>query len=276
MGGTQFDGTAMILVDKNTPYRLLTEVLYSAGQAEFKNYHLVVIKRSSVVARLAQSASAQSASLALRTARSCYDAAHRDGGGEPVHDVQRSSVPLTSAAALCARFFVGAGARADEPKRRDEPGAARLPAASQFLGMTGWNLLALGLVVCALGLRLRPGDVPAAQEPAGPQVDARDLRADLRDLQDVPEHAGEVHRASCGCSSARSSSSTSACSSSTCGIAEGVAIILALQRRRHRSARVARRVVRHPRQHLRELAHRVRVARAASRSHATRSRSRPA
>jgi biopolymer transport protein ExbD len=46
MGGSQFDGTAMVLVDKNTPYRLLTEVLYSAGQAEFKNYHLVVIKRS--------------------------------------------------------------------------------------------------------------------------------------------------------------------------------------------------------------------------------------
>jgi biopolymer transport protein ExbD len=45
MGGTVFDGTAMVLVDKNTPYRLLTEVLYSAGQAEFRNYHLVVIKR---------------------------------------------------------------------------------------------------------------------------------------------------------------------------------------------------------------------------------------
>ena len=46
MGGTQFDGTAMIMVDKNTPYRLLTEVLYSAGQAEFKNYHLVVIRKN--------------------------------------------------------------------------------------------------------------------------------------------------------------------------------------------------------------------------------------
>jgi biopolymer transport protein ExbD len=46
MGGSQFDGTAMVLVDKNTPYRLLTEVLYSAGQAEFKNYHLVVIKKA--------------------------------------------------------------------------------------------------------------------------------------------------------------------------------------------------------------------------------------
>lgn len=46
MGGTAFDGTAMVMVDKNTPYRLLTEVLYSAGQAEFKNYHLVVIRKA--------------------------------------------------------------------------------------------------------------------------------------------------------------------------------------------------------------------------------------
>ncbi len=46
IGGTQFDGTAMIMVDKATPYRLLTEILYSAGQAEFRNYHLAVIKRS--------------------------------------------------------------------------------------------------------------------------------------------------------------------------------------------------------------------------------------
>jgi biopolymer transport protein ExbD len=46
MGGTPFDHTAMVMVDKNTPYRLLTEVLYSAGQAEFSNYRLVVIKRA--------------------------------------------------------------------------------------------------------------------------------------------------------------------------------------------------------------------------------------
>ena len=45
MGGPEFDGTAMVMVDKNTPYRLLTEVLYSAGQAEFGNYRLVVIKK---------------------------------------------------------------------------------------------------------------------------------------------------------------------------------------------------------------------------------------
>jgi biopolymer transport protein ExbD len=46
MGGTAFDGTAMVMVDKGTPYRLLAEVLYSAGQAEFKNYHLVVIRNN--------------------------------------------------------------------------------------------------------------------------------------------------------------------------------------------------------------------------------------
>jgi biopolymer transport protein ExbD len=46
LGGTQFDNTAMVMVDKGTPYRLLSEVLYSAGQAEFRNYRLVVIKRA--------------------------------------------------------------------------------------------------------------------------------------------------------------------------------------------------------------------------------------
>ncbi len=41
-----FDHTAMVMVDKNCPYRLLSEVLYSAGQAEFSNYHMTVIKKS--------------------------------------------------------------------------------------------------------------------------------------------------------------------------------------------------------------------------------------
>lgn len=45
LGGAQFDGTATVMIDKSTPYRLLTEVLYSAGQAEFANYRLVVIKK---------------------------------------------------------------------------------------------------------------------------------------------------------------------------------------------------------------------------------------
>lgn len=45
LGGAPFDHTATVMVDKKTPYRLLTEVLYSAGQAEFSNYRLSVVKR---------------------------------------------------------------------------------------------------------------------------------------------------------------------------------------------------------------------------------------
>ncbi|MCS6914019.1 MAG: biopolymer transporter ExbD [Myxococcales bacterium] len=45
MQGGRFDGVALVMVDKRTPYRLLTEVLYSAGQAEFSNYRLVVLQK---------------------------------------------------------------------------------------------------------------------------------------------------------------------------------------------------------------------------------------
>jgi biopolymer transport protein ExbD len=45
MQGNTFDGIALVMVDKRTPYRLLTEVLYSAGQAEFANYRLVVLQK---------------------------------------------------------------------------------------------------------------------------------------------------------------------------------------------------------------------------------------
>jgi biopolymer transport protein ExbD len=45
MQGGKFDGIALVMVDKRTPYRLLTEVLYSAGQAEFSNYRLVVLQK---------------------------------------------------------------------------------------------------------------------------------------------------------------------------------------------------------------------------------------
>ena len=43
MGATPFDHTILMLVDKSIPYRLVTEVLYSAGQAEFSNYRMVVL-----------------------------------------------------------------------------------------------------------------------------------------------------------------------------------------------------------------------------------------
>lgn len=46
LGGAPFDGAMLLLVDKNIPYRLVTEVLYSSGQAEFRNYRLVVLSKS--------------------------------------------------------------------------------------------------------------------------------------------------------------------------------------------------------------------------------------
>jgi biopolymer transport protein ExbD len=40
-----FSGEMTVLADRGTPYRLLSEVLYTAGQAEFSRYRLVVIQR---------------------------------------------------------------------------------------------------------------------------------------------------------------------------------------------------------------------------------------
>jgi biopolymer transport protein ExbD len=44
MTGDKFDGELTIIADKSTPYRLLTEILYSCGQAEYANYRLLVLK----------------------------------------------------------------------------------------------------------------------------------------------------------------------------------------------------------------------------------------
>src|SRR4051812_48384060 len=57
---------------------------------------------------------------------------------------------VSAAAAICA-LFVSVGAFADEPKGEMNLILPNFKSVT-FLGMTGWNLLALGLVVCALGL----------------------------------------------------------------------------------------------------------------------------
>ena len=44
MQGRQFDSELMIIADRNTNYRLLTEILYSCGQAGYANYRLLVLK----------------------------------------------------------------------------------------------------------------------------------------------------------------------------------------------------------------------------------------
>ena len=116
----------------------------------------------------------------------------------------------------CARWMSAAalGVLAAGPVRllAAQPGAAEhhggeanlvLPDldAVRFLGIDGHTLLLGGLLICALGSLFGLIDLRAAEEPAGARVDARDLGADLRDLQDLP---GARRASSCWCS--RSSS----------------------------------------------------------------------
>jgi biopolymer transport protein ExbD len=42
--GTPWDAQLMLIADQTTPYRLLSEVLYSCGQAGYANYRLLVLK----------------------------------------------------------------------------------------------------------------------------------------------------------------------------------------------------------------------------------------
>jgi biopolymer transport protein ExbD len=42
--GQKFEAQLMLIADQTTPYRLLTEVIYSCGQAGYANYRLLVLK----------------------------------------------------------------------------------------------------------------------------------------------------------------------------------------------------------------------------------------
>ena len=42
--GVPWEAQLMVIADQTTPYRLLTEVLYSCGQAGYANYRLLVLK----------------------------------------------------------------------------------------------------------------------------------------------------------------------------------------------------------------------------------------
>jgi len=45
LSGSEFEGMAAIVADVNTPYRLLLEVMYTAGQAEFGKFKFAVVKK---------------------------------------------------------------------------------------------------------------------------------------------------------------------------------------------------------------------------------------
>ena len=46
-GGGKFEGEALVVGDKNTNYRLISEVLYTAGQAEFQKFRFVAAEGGS-------------------------------------------------------------------------------------------------------------------------------------------------------------------------------------------------------------------------------------
>ncbi len=45
MSGSKFKGVCTIIAHKDIPFRLLTEVMYTAGQAEFSNFKFAVVKK---------------------------------------------------------------------------------------------------------------------------------------------------------------------------------------------------------------------------------------
>src|SRR6202167_4502599 len=86
----------------------------------------------------------------------------------------------------------GAGAdRAGNAGRRSESKVARSIFREFFR-----NKWAQAFVIWHFVLRVRagvwPGDLHEAEKPAGASRDARDFRIDLRDLQNLPDHAGEI------------------------------------------------------------------------------------
>ena len=134
--------------------------------------------------------------------------------------------------------------RAARPQHRDVPGHQRADAPDGRPARV------------RAGARVRHDDLHAPQEHAGPPLDARDLGADLRDLQDLPDHAGQVHPPARGLH--RRDHAVLLRRAAAFQPDEG-GHHPAVQPDRHRG-QLRRGVVRHPREHLRELAHGVRRA----------------
>jgi biopolymer transport protein ExbD len=44
-GRMKFTGEVVLIADQGTPYRLISEVLYTAGQAEYSKYRLLVLRK---------------------------------------------------------------------------------------------------------------------------------------------------------------------------------------------------------------------------------------
>ena len=241
----KWDGAVNIQADKGVPFRIVKRVMYSAAVAGYFNVNFAALEATAAAPsprppRPAPGSAPPGVPARARYRFALQPTARPIGRAVRVRGLAKirsgsvvSAFPFTRGRRRCAQ-------RAGFPRGspQNEPGAApamilqslvssltlaagghggeanlilpNLDGAERFLGMTGHNLLFIGLVVVDPGPRLRPGGREAAQGAAGAPVDARDLRADLRDLQDLPDHAGQVHRRPLGLHRASSSSPTSA------------------------------------------------------------------
>ena len=112
------------------------------------------------------------------------------------HMFRRSTVLLsTLAAMLMAAPMFGARLFAQEHMGGEANLVIPDLNSATFFGMGGHTLLMFGLIVCVAGLAF--GMIIYTQLKNMPVhcVDARGLGADLRDLQDVSGHPGQVHSA---------------------------------------------------------------------------------
>ena len=106
-------------------------------------------------------------------------------------------------ATLATLLLVTAASAFAQPAAEETGGEAalKLPdlsSVSFLLGMDGHRMLLIGLLFCVFGLGFGMVILHAPEEPAGASLHARDLGADLRNLQDLPDHAGQVHADSVG------------------------------------------------------------------------------
>ena len=116
------------------------------------------------------------------------------------HVMWRRAAGVAALALTLAMMAAPAALAAQQPARpagEHRPGGEvniQLPDLNQgdFLGMTGHQILLTG----PGGLRARPAlrrlDLHRGEEPAGAQVDGRRLGAHLRDVQGLPDAAGQV------------------------------------------------------------------------------------
>ncbi len=150
---------------------------------------------------------------------------------------------------------VRGGARATGRRRRGEPEGSR-PVRGGLSGDAGPPAADVRPDHLRAGLRVRHHHLQPAQAAARARVDAGDVRADLRDVQDVPDHAGQVPAHSRDLHRRRDPAVFRRVAASG---ARARGDHSRVQRARHRR-QLRRGLVRHSREHVRQLAHGVRVA----------------